>query len=84
MGRVKSLMIKKAAQELFTSVEGFGEDFDKNKKLLSDTMPYKSIRNKVAGGITRLAKQQRVRKSGVKVRSKPLTEETTDDGTESD
>ncbi|MBU0907187.1 MAG: 30S ribosomal protein S17e [Nanoarchaeota archaeon] len=59
MGRIKSLMIRKAASELFTTSEGFSEDFDKNKKILKDTMPSKSVRNKVAGQIARLAKQKR-------------------------
>jgi ribosomal protein S17E len=75
MGRVKSLMIKKAAQELFATLEGFSEDFEKNKKLLNDTMPSKSVRNKVAGGIAHLAKQQRLKKTNAKTKDKQLTEE---------
>jgi ribosomal protein S17E len=62
MGRIKSLMIRRAASELFTTSEGFSEDFERNKKILKDTMPYKSIRNKVAGQLTRLAKQKRQKK----------------------
>ena len=59
MGRIKSTMIKKAASELFTASEGFSEDFERNKKILKDTMPSKSVRNKVAGQLTRLAKKKR-------------------------
>jgi len=62
MGRIKSLVIRKAASELFTTVEGFSEDFEKNKKILKDTMPSKSVRNKVAGQICRLAKRKRLKK----------------------
>ena len=31
MGRIKSAMIKKAARQLYSEVEGFSEDFDHNK-----------------------------------------------------
>ncbi len=80
MGRVKSLMIKKAAQELFVTVEGFSEDFEKNKKFLSDTMPSKSVRNKVAGGIVRLARQQKTKKSqNLKTANEQVSAEMTDE-----
>jgi ribosomal protein S17E len=59
MGRVKSQMIKKAARQLHEQVEDFSEDFDHNKKLLKGTIHYKSVRNKIAGGIVRLAKKQK-------------------------
>lgn len=59
MGRIKSTGIKKAASELFTTTEEFSENFEKNKKILKDTMPSKSVRNKVAGQITRLARKKR-------------------------
>lgn len=64
MGRIKPLMVKKAAQELFVTAEGFSEDFEKNKKLLKGTMPYKSIRNKIAGQLVNLAKQKRQKEHG--------------------
>lgn len=59
MGRIKPIMVNKAASQLFESVDGFSEDFDKNKKLLNGTIAYKSIRNKVAGAIVGLAKKRR-------------------------
>jgi ribosomal protein S17E len=62
MGRVKSQMIKKAARQLHEQVEDFNEDFNHNKKLLKGTIPYKSVRNRVAGGIVRLAKQMKMKK----------------------
>tara|TARA_Y100000310_G_C20595476_1_gene770278 strand:- start:595 stop:780 length:186 start_codon:yes stop_codon:yes gene_type:complete len=55
MGRIKSLMIKKAARQLIQEKEHkFSPDFEHNKKVLKDTMPSKPIRNKVAGYISRL------------------------------
>jgi len=63
MGRIKSLMIKKAALQLFEEAEGFTEDFENNKKLLKDTMPSKSVRNKVAGGLVRLVRKKRQKES---------------------
>ncbi|MFH1802350.1 MAG: 30S ribosomal protein S17e [archaeon] len=62
MGRIKSTMVRKAASELFATSEGFSEDFDRNKKILKDTMPSKKVRNKVAGQLSRLAKQKRQKK----------------------
>ena len=50
-------MIKKAARELFGNIEGFNDSFENNKKLLKGTMHYKSVRNKVAGGIVKLVKK---------------------------
>ena len=57
MGRIKSTLVKRTAKALIKENEFFSSDFEKNKKLLVDTMPSKRIRNKVAGHITRLKKQ---------------------------
>ena len=65
MGRIKSKMIKKAAKQLYEEIEGFNENFDHNKALLKGTMPYKSMRNKVAGGIVRLATNEMKKKKRV-------------------
>lgn len=56
MGRIKSLMVKKAAKQLLSmSPELFNTEFSHNKKILgNNTMPSIPIRNKVAGYITRL------------------------------
>ena len=59
MGRIKSGMIRKAASQLAESVEGFSGDFENNKKLLKGTVPYKSMRNKLAGQLVRLAKENK-------------------------
>lgn len=53
MGRIKSLMVKRAAKQLLNE-DVFNAEFENNKKFLKDTMPSKAIRNKIAGYITRL------------------------------
>lgn len=75
MGRIKTIMIRKAASELFERGEGFGEAFDTNKKILNNTMPSKTIRNKVAGQISRLATQKRIRENERPHRSEERTED---------
>jgi ribosomal protein S17E len=61
MGRIKSTMIKRAARQLYAEVDGFNENFGNNKALLKETMPYKSMRNKVAGGIVKLARKDKAK-----------------------
>jgi len=56
MGRIKSLLVKKTAKSLIEKGIPFTTDFETNKKILGNTMPSKSIRNKIAGYITRLQK----------------------------
>jgi ribosomal protein S17E len=53
MGRIKSLMVKKAARQLLNEPV-FNAEFENNKKYLRNTMPSKPIRNKIAGYIARL------------------------------
>ena len=54
MGRIKSLMIKRAAKQLLDGEHAFTDKFEHNKKLLANSMPSKSTRNKIAGYIARL------------------------------
>ena len=56
MGRIKSTMIKKASRQLIAQNLPFSESFEKNKKVLKNSMPSKPIRNKIAGYIARLMK----------------------------
>ena len=58
MGRIKSLLIKRTANNLLKEENVFSEEFGKNKRLLADTMPSKRIRNKIAGYISRLKRIQ--------------------------
>jgi small subunit ribosomal protein S17e len=63
MGKIKSKLIKRSANELIKEGIEFTEDFGENKKILgSNTMPSKKIRNQMAGYITRLKKQKRKEK----------------------
>lgn len=59
MGRIKSLMVKKAARQLLELEAPFDESFEHNKHILKNTMPSKPIRNKIAGYIARLKKMQK-------------------------
>jgi len=54
MGRIKSTLIKRTARILEKEEDGFSEDFNRNKKMLGTTMPSKSVRNKIAGYISRI------------------------------
>ncbi len=57
MGRIKSALVKRTSKKLLEE-QGFNKDFENNKKILGRTMPSKSIRNKIAGYITRLKIQE--------------------------
>lgn len=59
MGRIKSLMIKKAAKQLLEGEHKFTSNFNENKKILpSSKMPSKSTRNKVVGYIAKMLKMK--------------------------
>lgn len=58
MGRIKSTMIKKTARQLLEGENVFTADFEHNKKVLGDSMPSKSTRNKIAGYISRLKSEK--------------------------
>ena len=63
MGKIKSKLIKRSANELIKKGIEFSEDFNENKEVLgTNTMPSKKIRNQMAGYITRLKKQKRKEK----------------------
>ena len=59
MGRIKSLMIKRAAKQLLDGENSFTDSFEHNKKLLKNTMPSKSTKNKVAGYIGHVIRMKR-------------------------
>ncbi len=62
MGKIKSKLIKRSAKILMKEGIEFSEDFEKNKKILGDTMPSKKIRNQMAGFLSRTKKQERQNK----------------------
>lgn len=59
MGKIKSKLIKRSAETLMQEGIEFTEDFERNKKILGDTMPSKKIRNQMAGFLARIKKQER-------------------------
>lgn len=59
MGKIKSKTIKRSAEELRRRGIAFGTEFDRNKKILGNTMPSKKIRNQLAGYISRLEKREK-------------------------
>ncbi len=63
MGRIKSMMVKRAAKQLLNE-SVFNTEFENNKKALKDTMPSKPIRNKIAGYITRLMRARAQKQDG--------------------
>jgi ribosomal protein S17E len=58
MGKIKSKMIRKAANSLTKEDLSFNKDFEKNKSILGRTMPSKRLRNKIAGLISRMKRQE--------------------------
>ena len=55
MGKIKSKMIKRSAEEFMRRGIEFGTDFERNKRILgSNTMPSKKIRNQMAGYLVQL------------------------------
>jgi ribosomal protein S17E len=65
MGRIKSLMVKRAAKQLLESENVFNETFERNKNVLGNTMPSKPIRNKIAGYLARLKKAENIKQKTV-------------------
>jgi len=59
MGKIKSKLIKRSAKILIKKGIKFTESFEKNKKILKDTMPSKKLRNQMAGFLSRTKKQER-------------------------
>ncbi len=61
MGNIRTSFVKRTAKELIESYEDkFTTDFDENKKLVEEysTVSTKHLRNKIAGYITRLIRQE--------------------------
>lgn len=58
MGKIKSKTVRKTANNLIKEDLEFSKDFEKNKRILGKEMPSKRIRNRLAGLISRLKKQE--------------------------
>lgn len=61
MGKIKSKLIKKSGQNLVKKGIPFTENFEYNKKILGNTMPSKKLRNRMAGFLSRLKKQEKIK-----------------------
>ena len=62
MGKIKTKLIKRTAENLIEKDIPFTDDFEKNKKILGNTMPSKKIRNQIAGQLARMKKQEAQKK----------------------
>ena len=63
MGRIKQTYLKRVAKNLMAEYpEAFNTDFDNNKRKVQElcTVQSKSIRNKIAGYLSRVMKQKSV------------------------
>ncbi len=61
MGNIRTSFVKRTSKELIETYEGiFTTDFDENKKLVEEytTVSTKHLRNKIAGYVTRLIRNQ--------------------------
>ena len=63
MGKIKGKLIKRTANRLVDEGIEFKDDFEKNKKILGNTMPSKKIRNQMAGYLVQLKKQEAKKKA---------------------
>ena len=63
MGRIKSTLVKRTATKLLSEDNKFTEDFETNKVLLKNSMPSKSLRNKIVGYIARLKRMEREKRA---------------------
>lgn len=59
MGRVKTTLVKRTARDLLKEENIFTKDFNRNKKVLGNTLPSKRIRNMIVGYIARIKKRQK-------------------------
>ena len=61
MGNIRTSFVKRTSKELIETYEGtFTTYFDENKKLVEEftTVSTKHLRNKIAGYVTRLVRNQ--------------------------
>jgi len=59
MGKIKSKLIRRSSKTFLEKGIEFDEDFEKNKKILGNTMPSKKLRNQMAGFLAREMKQKK-------------------------
>lgn len=69
MGKIKSKIVKKTANELRKKGINFEKEFNKNKKILGDSMSSKKVRNQLAGYLVRVEKQAEKERAIVEVQA---------------
>lgn len=62
MGKIKSKLIRRTVNTLLKKDIEFTESFEKNKKLLVNTLPSRKIRNQTAGLLAKIKKQEKEKK----------------------
>jgi small subunit ribosomal protein S17e len=62
MGRIKGALIKRTARALLKEENLFSDTFEANKPYLGTKMPSKSLRNKIAGYITRIKRNEKAKR----------------------
>lgn len=65
MGKIKSKMMRRTADSLLKEDLEFTKDFEETKKILGKTMPSKKLRNRIAGLISRMKKQEEKKKASL-------------------
>jgi ribosomal protein S17E len=58
MGKIKSKMMRKTSRTIMKEDLNISKDFEKNKAILGKTMPSKRMRNKIAGLLSRMKRQE--------------------------
>jgi len=58
MGRIKSTLIKRTARSMVKEKNKFDDKFNNNRDILGSSMPSKRLRNKIAGYITRMKRNE--------------------------
>jgi ribosomal protein S17E len=57
MGKIKSRLVKRTAERFINDEVGFGDSFEKNKRILKNDLPSKKVRNQLAGYLARLKRR---------------------------
>ena len=65
MGKIKGKLVKRSSERLIQEGIEFSDKFEKNKKVLGNTMPSKKIRNQMAGYLARLKRQEKEKKEAM-------------------
>ncbi len=58
MGKIKTRLVKRTAENLSKKDIQFNGSFEFNKKILGSTMPSKKIRNQIAGFLARMKRKE--------------------------